>query len=124
MVDRIQVQTDSLTATARRLASDADQVSAMHSPLSSRLEAASAATVVIPLEGVMSALAQAWGDAIARFGTDLKTYAANTELAAILYEENDQSVGKSMTPKAGSPPPQSSPSCQSFLGLTNCHLEA
>lgn len=98
----IQVHPESLTATAQSLASDARAVSALRGAMSSHLESASSAAAVAPLAGTLGALASAWGAGLDRLTQDLHTYAANTQLAAILYERTDQSV---FQPKHSSPPP-------------------
>jgi uncharacterized protein YukE len=113
----IQVQPHSLTATASQLAGQAGELSSLGQGLNAQLDQAAAAAAVQPLAGALDGLCAAWAGAMARVATDLTTYAANTQLAADLYEANDQSVAQAMTPKVV----PAGPGCQpALLGQTSC----
>lgn len=114
----IQVQPHSLTATASQLAGKAQDMSSLGHGLKAQLNDAATSAGVQPLQGALDALCSAWSAAMTRVGTDLTTYAANTQLAADLYEANDQSVANAMTPKKAPPPPPP-PACKPSL-LQSC----
>jgi uncharacterized protein YukE len=117
VASRIQVPPRSLTATASQLAGKAGEVTSLGHGLSTQLNEAAVAAAVQPLQGALDALCGAWSAAMGRVSSDLTTYAANTQLAADLFEANDQSVGQAMTPKVV--PAQ--PTCQpNVFGQASC----